>query len=98
MKEWQSRKQIPPVLLLTGQEGIGKRAMAYFLAQWILCENTKETGPCGGCASCQKMTAGNSTDFTEVGPESEEDSGSLKIEQFRKLKASTGYSALEGSH
>ena len=38
MKEWTAQKRVPPVLLLTGTTGCGKRSMAYWLAQWILCE------------------------------------------------------------
>ncbi|MGZ3687759.1 MAG: hypothetical protein ACXWPM_03420 [Bdellovibrionota bacterium] len=40
MKEWRRTKRLPPVLLLTGTEGIGKRAVTHFLAQWILCERS----------------------------------------------------------
>ncbi|MCM2279434.1 MAG: hypothetical protein NDJ89_15270 [Oligoflexia bacterium] len=39
MKEWIDQKKIPPVLLLTGIPGIGKRSIGHFLAQWILCES-----------------------------------------------------------
>lgn len=38
MKEWRSTRHVPPVLLLTGLPGVGKRAMGYYLAQWLLCE------------------------------------------------------------
>jgi DNA polymerase-3 subunit delta' len=128
MEEWQQRLQLPSVLLLTGQSGIGKRSMVYFLAQWILCERqgfysstsisddhpsdkqTLEPRPCGHCPSCQRVLSGNDIHFTEVFADSDEESaagsssaasnsgnsGALKIEQFRKLKASMGFSAPEG--
>jgi hypothetical protein len=38
MKEWRAKKRVPPVLLLTGLTGVGKRSMGWFLSQWILCE------------------------------------------------------------
>jgi hypothetical protein len=38
MKEWRAKKRVPPVLLLTGLPGVGKRSMAWHLSQWILCE------------------------------------------------------------
>jgi hypothetical protein len=40
LAQWQKSKKIPPVLLLTGQTGIGKRTMGYFLSQWIFCEKS----------------------------------------------------------
>jgi DNA polymerase-3 subunit delta' len=119
MKEWKQRVQLPSVLLLTGQSGIGKRSMVYFLAQWILCEtqgfyatehSTDQPQPCGECPSCRRILSGNDINFTEIFADSDEEaggglsgstsspgsSGSLKIEQFRKLKASMGFGASEG--
>ena len=122
MREWKLRNQVPPVLLLTGQQGIGKRAMAYFLAQWILCEKNGISGetfaevPCETCLTCRKALSGNGVDVTEIMSDAEEDAGSdpgkpstlktnsfkpslksnLKIDQFRKLKASAGFGAHEG--
>jgi DNA polymerase-3 subunit delta' len=37
-REWIQRDQVPPVLLLTGLPGVGKRGIVYHLAQWMLCE------------------------------------------------------------
>lgn len=117
MKEWRAQKRVPPVLLITGLPGVGKRSMCYFLAQWILCErnginSAEDEGPglfgdapaaapvegdpvpCGECSNCQKALKGSWVDFTEITPEEED--GALKIEQFRKLKASVGFGAHEG--
>ncbi len=38
ISEWAKQNRIPPVLLLTGTSGCGKRNVGYWLAQWILCE------------------------------------------------------------
>src|SRR5687767_3970250 len=91
MEKWKTQKRLPPVLLLTGQPGIGKKSMSYFLAQWILCE--QEPAPCGSCFSCQRTLAGNQVNLIEILTESEEDS--LKIDQFRSLKNIAGFSAHE---
>ncbi len=111
MKEWQKRKQAPPVLLLTGQTGIGKKSIAYFIAQWILCErsgfspqfdsnsSSLQLSPCNQCSSCLKILSGNQVDLVEISSETDDESaqtsGSLKIDQFRKLKNSTGFGAHE---
>ena len=108
MKQWKIHQRIPPVLLLTGPSGIGKRAVALFLSQWISC---KESGlsspsdsamPCGHCVSCVRFLSGNEVDFLEIKPDAGEDSesnySSLKIDQFRKLKEKMGYSTHENLH
>jgi len=135
MREWLQAGRVPPVLLLTGIKGVGKREVAYFLAQWILCErnplstlakpaaeneaaeeeslfggelfgappaapisNTHESElkPCGTCAACQRALRGSWVDFTEILPD--EDTGTLKIEPLRKLKASVGFGSHEGGY
>ena len=40
LEHWRTTGKPAPVLLLTGIPGIGKREMAYSLAQWIFCENS----------------------------------------------------------
>lgn len=119
MKEWVNQRKLPPVLLITGISGVGKRTIAYFLAQWIHCEQsgfakTEDEGPdlfggsskpepasgqtlpCGKCSACQKAINGSWVDFTEILPEEEE--GTLKIDQFRKLKSTMGFGAHEGGY
>lgn len=40
LEKWKESKRVPPVLLLTGPRGCGKRAMAYYLSQALQCERT----------------------------------------------------------
>jgi len=117
LKNWKEQDRVPPVLLLSGPPGIGKREMAYFIAQTLLCENagfTKaetlsmfgepsqaaSTGgtplPCGTCPSCERALSGNFLDFQEI--QTEKDSQTLKIDQFREMKESQGYSSFAGSY
>jgi DNA polymerase-3 subunit delta' len=136
MRQWRDQDRVPPVLLLTGPAGIGKRAVAHWLSQWLLCERAGfadatraeedegdglfggslfgeapgtasaaataggEPGPCGECPSCQRALRGNWVDFTEIAVDDEDaekaSGGSLKIEQFRELKARLGFSAFDG--
>lgn len=57
-------------MLLTGPEGIGKRALAETLAQSLLCENrAADALPCGTCPACRWFQEGNHPDFRAVLPE-----------------------------
>jgi hypothetical protein len=143
MREWKTQGRVPPVLLLTGVAGLGKREICHYLAQWIFCErhgfgeirgspsdseadasldlfggigaspdgmssstesttvNTPqkfESSPCGECTACHRALHGTWVDFSEIRNEDEEDSGALKIEQFRKLKSTIGFGSHEGSY
>ncbi|WP_205836332.1 DNA polymerase III subunit delta' [Iodobacter violaceini] len=61
--------RLPHALLITGEEGIGKRRFAEYLAQLLLCEDSaKTTTPCGVCDGCRWYLAGNHPDFRLVSP------------------------------
>ncbi len=45
-------KRLPQVLLVTGQEGVGKQRFALWLAQLVLCERPG-LEPCGECRPCR---------------------------------------------
>ena len=140
-RQWAAQEHVPPVLLLTGPAGIGKREIAFTIAQWILCEKSPFgkpaadegdsatfdlfggggapeesaeaagadsapaprivaeaiTRPCGECTSCRRALHGNWVDFREIASE-DEDGGTLKIDQFRDLRAQAGFGAHEGNY
>ena len=58
--------------------------------------------PCGQCTSCLQAVHGNWVDFTEIRSEDEEEGqpahGSLKVDQFRNMKASLGFGAHERAY
>lgn len=39
-QNWKKEKKVPPTLLFTGPDGIGKRSMIYWVAQWLQCERS----------------------------------------------------------
>jgi len=49
-----TEQRIPHAQLFFGAEGIGKLALAIAYAQFICCENRRDTDSCGVCPSCVK--------------------------------------------
>ncbi|MBN2682326.1 MAG: DNA polymerase III subunit delta [Bacteroidales bacterium] len=47
--------RLPHALLFSGQEGVGKLALAIALAQYVNCTNRTPYDSCGVCASCSKI-------------------------------------------
>lgn len=114
LKQWSEQKRVPPVLLLAGPRGCGKRDIAYYLAQTLQCENagfaeaevdslfggasgptpSGPPAPCGSCGSCLRALSGQSLDFREIS--TNEDSEVLKIDQFREMKETLGFSGFSG--
>lgn len=64
------RAQLPHALLLPGQRGIGKFALAQAFAAGLLCEQPAADGSaCGGCLACGWLSQGNHPDFRLLQPE-----------------------------
>ena len=67
-------KALPRALMLAGRPGLGKRAIALFLAESLLCETQrKELKACGTCASCRLYQVGNHPDLRMIEVGQEED-------------------------
>lgn len=66
----QSRRtRLPHALLLTGQRGLGKSALARAFAAGLLCERPLANGAaCGKCLACNWMGQGNHPDFRLLQP------------------------------
>lgn len=125
LAQWRAQKKVPPVLLLSGPRGCGKRDVAYHLVQTLQCETagfSEEAGadsgpslfgetppptlasvlvtdvpaPCGTCAPCLRALSGHSLDFKEI--KLEADASTLKIDQFREMKETLGFSSYSGSY
>ncbi len=66
----RDRKRLPHALLLAGPAGLGKNALAAWLAQFLLCvQPAAGDKPCGHCQGCRLFAAGSHPDLHVVQPE-----------------------------
>jgi DNA polymerase-3 subunit delta' len=83
---WRQQR-FPHGLLIHGPGGVGKHALATWVAQAAMCDNNAgELMACGACKSCSLFAAGTHPDFSSVSPE--EDKKQISVDQVRELCAS----------
>lgn len=77
-------QRLPHALLLTGQQGLGKRYFAEQLAASLLCKQVDSSNAaCGCCASCHLLAADTHPDMLRLEPE---DPGkAIKVDDVRAL-------------
>jgi len=89
--------RMPHALLLTGPEGIGKRALAESLAQAALCNTPDSEGaPCGRCDSCRLYGADTHPDLTRM--TIPEDKTQILVDQVRELSQTMTLSRAMGAN
>lgn len=70
-------------LLLAGPRGLGKTALATWLAEFLLCSNPGTEGEtCGRCQNCQLFRAGSHPDLHVVQPETLYKAGTDRLAQY----------------
>jgi DNA polymerase-3 subunit delta' len=84
---------LPPSLIFSGPEGVGKRLVAQAVAQALNCANSVSGDACGECAACKRIARGVHGDVLSVVPG---DTGVIKIEQAREVIERTMYRPFEG--
>jgi DNA polymerase III subunit delta' len=93
------RGSLPPSLIFSGPDGVGKRAAAVALAQLVNCvtlpslDDSRPADACGECPSCRRIARGVHADVIVVEPG---DSGSIKVDQARHVVERTAYRPFEG--
>jgi len=77
------RGQLPSQLLFVGPEGIGKKRVAWGMAELLLCQRLNPEGQaCGVCPSCLKIPTGFHESILLVEPEK----NLIKLEKAREIQ------------
>ena len=100
-----ARGSLPPTLLFTGTEGVGKRLAAQATAQAMNCAESRsgkapggrsatlEVDACDSCPVCRRIARGTYSDVLLVEPG---ENGSITVDQVRQLIDQTSYRPFEG--
>lgn len=91
-----SAGRLPHALLLTGIDGIGKRAFAQWLTEALLCKHRTEAGACGECDSCRQLLADSHPDYRKLMPEGA--NAAIKVDPVRALVDWLQLTASQGSY
>ena len=94
------RGRLPPSLVLSGPDGVGKRQVAVGLAELLNCEAVPEAGEaagvpesCGACRTCRRIARGAHADVIVLAPG---DTGTIKVESVREVVARAAFRPFEG--
>jgi DNA polymerase-3 subunit delta' len=85
--------RLPHALLLQGLPGLGKRALAEWIARLALCEAPAD-GACGACGSCRLLAADSHPDLVRVGIP--EDKKNILVEDVREMMAGLALKSYRG--
>ncbi len=72
--------------IFEGEQGLGKREVAYYFAEALLCEN-KDSSPCGECECCRQAMGKNNPDLKSYSLKElvEKDKKSIGVDDIREI-------------
>lgn len=79
LEKQASSGQLPHAMAFTGPSGVGKKKVAWALAQRLLCD--RENAPCGGCGACLRVASEQSESVLFLAPVN----GVIKMESSRQI-------------
>ncbi len=81
IKSLITKKREPHSIAVCGDRGLGKKAMARYIAASLLCEQNNGE-PCGKCKACRMMAHGVHPDFIEI---KSNDNGNYQVDVIREM-------------
>lgn len=84
---------LPPSLIFSGPEGVGKRRAAVALAQVVNCLAPLNKDACGTCTACTRIARGVHPDVLSIEPG---ESGNIRVDQVREAIERSAYRPFEG--
>ena len=79
--------------LFCGTRGTGKTSIAKIFAKAVNCEHPVNGSPCGECASCKAIAAGNSMNVIEIDAASNNG-----VDNIRQIREEVQYSPTQGRY
>lgn len=97
LREHIRARRVRHAYLFTGPRGVGRRTLALRFAQALQCSTPPEPGvPCGQCATCRRIAAGQHPDLFIV--QAEREGGTLQVDQVRALQGQLALAPYEGPY
>lgn len=77
--------------LFSGEAGVGKKEMAFWMSKRFFCLEQHNNEPCNQCGNCKRIDSMNHPDLHFIEP----DGQSIKIDQIRMLQKEFQYKGVE---